>query len=242
MFKHWILFSTLISLMTSSAATAGEKAVEKPVAAPVAKTVATPAAKTAATPVVKPVAAPVAKTVATPVAAPAGTPFAKTVSTSSSVTKAEKRKKGAIKRQSRYMAKLKKSGVTVVYPSYVPARFTLDRVKVDIADPKHPDYEIRFRARKHSSFTIASAFSGIGDGPDGSRAISGQSNVFGPFKIQVFKPNSEGNNTSEVYYLSDWMSLRKKQSKDRVRNYHFYGTGVKDSEAISIVKSLAPIK
>ncbi len=145
------------------------------------------------------------------------------------------------KQWSRLMG-VKKTGVTLVYPGFVPARFSLKDVKVISDDRTHPDYSLQFRDRRNHSFTVETAFSGIGDGPDGDRVLSGSSKLFGPFTIDVFKPRSEGNGTNETYYLSNWLTLKKKQPRDAVRTYHFYGTGLSDKEAISIMKSLTQIR
>ncbi len=124
----------------------------------------------------------------------------------------------------------------------MPARFKLKYIRVPDKDPKHVEYRAVFNAKKRSSFTIETAYSGINKGPAGSRIISGHSNQFGPFKINVFKPHTKENKSKIVHYRSDWLKLKRKQSKDAARFYHFFGTGVTDAEALAIVKSLTPIR
>ena len=75
----------------------------------------------------------------------------------------------------------KKLGVAVYYPSFVPARFSFSSVKFDQeGDKQNPDYDLEFRDQKHHSFTVASAYSGIGDDGDGDRILKGRSKIFGP--------------------------------------------------------------
>lgn len=136
------------------------------------------------------------------------------------------------------LKKVQKLGVTVVYPMFIPQRFKLDSVHLAEEEPAHPDYVLEFHEKNKNEFVIESAYSGIGDGPDGDRTIKGNSKFFGPFTISVFKPNSEGNSTKFTYYVSSWMQGKKSQEK---RYYHFLGSGVTDKEAIEIVESLQPI-
>lgn len=144
--------------------------------------------------------------------------------------------------------RLKRSGVTVFFPKYTPQRFCLASVSlVDAADP-NPDYRIEFRDKNKMSFAIESAYTGIGDGPDGDKSLSGISEVFGPFTISVFKPGSEGNCSKNIYYLSSWMPDKKRMASEKRgedppkgRHYHFLGDGISDKEAVDIVKSLMPV-
>lgn len=148
----------------------------------------------------------------------------------------------------------KKRGVPLYFPTAVPPRYTLSLVKLDEdEDKEHPDYKMEFRDQKHHCVTVESAYSGVGDGPDGDRHLTGASKVFGDFAIDVFKPGSEGNCTKDIYYLSGW--LLPKRLKDVAeqaekngkmlpsdgRFYHVYGEGITDKEAIAIVQSLMPV-
>jgi hypothetical protein len=76
------------------------------------------------------------------------------------------------------------------------------------------------------------------------------SKYLGPITINVFKPGSEGNAGTHVYYLSTWMDDAKlvaarKESVDTGhsggRHHHFFGEGLTDQEALAIVESLAPV-
>jgi len=143
----------------------------------------------------------------------------------------------------------RKLGVPLCFPTFVPARFVLSSVKLDAEEDKqHPDYKMEFRDKNNHCLAIESAYTGIGDGPDGDRQLKGSSKVFGAFRIDVFKPGSEGNCTKQIYYLSSWLSNKKMvgaekqdiQTKD-ARYYHFLGEGVTDQEAIEIVQSLQPV-
>ncbi|MBS2009970.1 MAG: hypothetical protein JST01_23170 [Cyanobacteria bacterium SZAS TMP-1] len=152
--------------------------------------------------------------------------------------------------QTKVIKSFKDLGVPVYFPTAVPGRFTLSSIKIDsMGDKDNPDYVIEFQDKKHHSFTVASAYSGIGDGPDGDRSLKGKSKIFGPFTIDVFKPGSEGNGGKTVYYLGSWMQdkhtaeAEKKQKlplKD-CRYVHFLGDGVSDSESLAIVESLMPV-
>lgn len=147
---------------------------------------------------------------------------------------------------------LRKLGVTVFYPTFIPDRFSLVSVKtVAESDCPNRDYQLRFCDKKHLCFSIESACGGIGDGPDGDRHLKGKSRVLGPFTIDVFKPGSEGNDTRLVYYLSGWlpdekMVIATKKGVDANqhggRYHHFLGHGVTDKEAVAIVESLTPIR
>ncbi len=224
--KHSISLFAVVFLMTCSVAIAADKAVEKAVEKP------------AAIPVSKPAETPAASSVQKLIAAPAANPVDKIVY----MTTVDNKKIPIREKQLRRVTRAKSAGVTFLYPTYVPARFKLKYIRVPDKDQKHVEYRAVFNAKKRSSFTIETAYSGIVKGPAGSRTISGHSNQFGPFKINVFKPHTKGIKTKSIYYLSDWLRLKRKQSKDAARFYHFFGTGVSDSEAIAIVKSLTPIK
>lgn len=149
----------------------------------------------------------------------------------------------------RRIDKLRSVGVTVFYPTYSPERFHLASITiVDATDP-NLDYRLEFRDKNNLSFAVESCYSGIGDGPDGDRTLNGNSKMFGPFTIDVFKPGSEGNCSKNIYYLSSWMSDKKrldseKKGEDPVkgRYYHFLGDGLSDKEAINIVQSLTPVQ
>ncbi len=187
------------------------------------------ASQSAETAVVKPVTKPVTKPVEQP------------VRVRTFVTTIDNRKVAIEHRHLRRLMKVKNKGILFYYPTSVPARFSLRFIKTPHLNNR-PDYAMQFRDQKHFSFTIETAYGGIGNGPHGYRTISGFSKEFGAFKIHVFKPHAEGNKTNSMYYQSDWLKPKRKQSKSASRYYHFFGTGVNDSEAISIVKSLTPIK
>jgi hypothetical protein len=215
-----------------------QKAVEIPAAKPVQKAVEIPAAKPAQKSAEIPAAKPAQKSVEIPAAKPVVNPDDILVD----ITTIDNKKIAIPDKQFRRLAKVRSSGVVFLYPTSVPARFKLKHIRVLDKDPKHLEYRATFSAKKRSSFTIATAYSGIGGGPAGSRTISGYSKEFGPFKVRVFKPRTEGNKSKNVYYLSEWLKLKRKQSKDAIRYYHFFGTGVTDAESIAIVRSLTPIK
>jgi hypothetical protein len=137
---------------------------------------------------------------------------------------------------------VQKHGVDVFYPNFMPARFPLSNMKFGGYDKAHPDYSLIFQGKGKRSITIESAYEGIGDGPDGYKKLKGQSKVFGRFGVNVFKPHSEGNDTNDFYYLSDWLESKKKTPADAKRVYNLYGTGVTDKEAIAILESLTPLK
>ena len=137
---------------------------------------------------------------------------------------------------------VQKHGVCVFYPNFMPARFNLSNVKFGGSDEAHPDYSLIFQGKGKNTITIESACEGFGDGPDGYKNLKGRCEAFGPFKINVLKPHSDGNNTSENYYISDWLESKKKTSVIAKRFYNLYGTGLTDKEAVAIVESLAPLK
>jgi hypothetical protein len=144
---------------------------------------------------------------------------------------------------------VRKRGVPLYFPTYIPARFALSLVKLDADyDQQHPDYKMEFKDKNNHGLAIESAFGGIGDGPDGDRQLTGTSKIFGGFRIDVFKPGSEGNCTKQIYYLSSWMSNKQAADAQKkvlapkdARYYHFLGEGVTDKEAIEIVQSLQPV-
>jgi hypothetical protein len=143
----------------------------------------------------------------------------------------------------------RKRGVPLYFPTYIPARFALALVKLDAdEDEQHPDYKMEFKDKNNHGLAIESAYTGIGDGPDGDRQLKGTSKIFGAFRIDVFKPGSEGNCTKQIYYLSSWLSNKKAADAQKkelepkdARYYHFLGEGVTDKEAIEIVQSLQPV-
>lgn len=142
----------------------------------------------------------------------------------------------------RQIRNAQKHGVEVFYPDFMPSRFKLTNMKFGGYDKAHPDYSLIFEAKGKRSITIESAYEGIGDGPDGYKKLKGRSKIFGRFAVNVFKPRTEGNDTDEYYYLSDWLESRKKVKPDAKRFYNLYGTGVKEKEVIAILESLAPLK
>lgn len=137
---------------------------------------------------------------------------------------------------------VQKHGVDVFYPNFMPARFPLSNMKFGGYDKAHPDYSLIFQGKGKRSITIESAYEGIGDGPDGYKKLRGQSKTFGRFGINVIKPHTEGNDTNDFYYLSDWLESKRKTTADAKRFYNLYGTGITDREAISILQSLTPLK
>ena len=136
---------------------------------------------------------------------------------------------------------VQKHGVEVFYPNFLPARFKLSNMKFGGYDKAHPDYSLIFQGQGKNTITIESAYEGIGDGPDGYKKLKGRSKVFGNFGVNVFKPHTEGNDTNEFYYLSDWLESKGKSSADAKRFYNMYGTGITDKEAVAILESLAPL-
>lgn len=137
---------------------------------------------------------------------------------------------------------VQKHGVEVFYPDFMPSRYKLTNMKFGGYDKAHPDYSLIFESKGKRSITIESAYEGIGDGPDGYKKLKGRSKSFGRFGVNVFKPHSEGNDTDEYYYLSDWLESKSKVKPDAKRFYNLYGTGVKDKEVVAIIESLAPLK
>lgn len=137
---------------------------------------------------------------------------------------------------------VQKHGVEVFYPNFMPARFKLVNMKFGGYDKSHPDYSLIFQGKGKNSVTIESAYEGIGDGPDGYKKLKGYSKTFGSFAVDVFKPHTEGNDTNEFYYLSDWLESKKKTTADAKRFYNLYGTGITDKEAIAILESLSILK
>lgn len=142
----------------------------------------------------------------------------------------------------RQIRNVQKHGVDVFYPDFMPSRFKLSNMKFGGYDKAHPDYSLIFNAKGKHSITIESAYEGIGDGPDGYKKLKGKSKVFGRFGVNVFKPRTEGNDTDDYYYLSDWLESKKRVKPDAKRFYNLYGTGVKDKEVIAILESLTPLK
>jgi hypothetical protein len=109
-------------------------------------------------------------------------------------------------------------------------------------DSRHPDFQLEFRDKGRFSFTVESVYTGIGDGPGGDRTLKVESKIFGPVEVDVFKPRSEGNDTADVYYLSSWVTTKKKVSPDATRHYHFFGTGLTDQEVVNVVQSLGIVE
>lgn len=162
--------------------------------------------------------------------------------TNSAVPSVEMQKLALGKTFEQRLRGVQKFGVIVVYPTAMPERYKLKKVEIGGDDAKHPDYTLVFAGKGHHTLTVESAYTGIGDGPEGDKILNSQSATFGKGTINVFKPHSEGNGTADVYYLSDWGKPTRKVSKDAERNYHVYGTGITDKEAVALVNSLTPIK
>lgn len=166
----------------------------------------------------------------------------------------DKRKPTAIsKEQAKVrLKKISNRGVTVFYPNYIPARFSLVSAK-RVSDSECPnlDYNLEFCDKNRLCFSIESACGGIGDGPEGDKTLTGMSRFFGRFHIYRFNPGSDGNDTNLVYFLSQWwkdqkMVIAEKKglspSRNSGRYHHFLGHGVTDKEAVAIVESLMPLK
>ncbi len=142
------------------------------------------------------------------------------------------------------------AGVMVLYPEFIPARFSLDAASTSATkynETEYRDYAFRFCDAAGLCFSIESAYGEIGDGPDGDRSLTGTSEALGPFSIAVFNPGSEDNDTNHVYYLSDWLKDRKLIAAEKKgvwpsegRYHHFLGHGVSDEEAVKILSSLKP--
>lgn len=151
------------------------------------------------------------------------------------------------------LTRVRRKGVSVFYPLVFPSRFSLKSVNFsergESRSNMHADYALVFFDKRGRSFTVESAYDGIGDGPDGYKSLKGICPSLGTFTIDVFRPNSEGNATNRKYYISSWMpdaarrqSTKANEKSPAGRYHHFYGDGVSDAEAIAIVKSLTEIK
>lgn len=258
-YKLQTLSYALVFLVTCSAVSAAEKVVEKPVAKPVQPSILEPGTKPAppsilqpgtkpaaaatVNPVVKPTSeaqSPVAKPTAAAIN-PVVKPVDKSIKHRTFVTTLDNRKVAIDVRHLRRLMKIKSKGISIYYPTAVPGRFLLRNIKTPKLNT-HPEYELQFRDKKRFSLSVATTSSGTKNVPHGFKSISGYSKEFGAFRIYVFKPNSEGNKTTSVFYSSEWLKPKNSLSKPNSRYYRFSGTGVNDSEAIAIVKSLTPIK
>jgi hypothetical protein len=147
------------------------------------------------------------------------------------------------------LRKIARLGVIVYYPRTVPARFKLAAARAQLAgDDQHHyvEYELKYCDQAGLCFSIESAYGEIGDEWN-DRALSGKSAVFGPFRVYVFLPREEGNDTPDTYYLSDWLVERRLSKKDRKdwpkdgRYYHLLGSGLRDREAVTVIESLAAL-
>ena len=141
-------------------------------------------------------------------------------------------------------------GVRVLYPEFVPARFSLVSAKI-IPDQecRSRDYELEFCDKNRLCFSIESLCAGLGDPPGGYKQLRGKSKLLGSFTIEVIKPWAMGNGTKHVYYISDWLNENewvingKKATTSKSSTFHhFLGHGVTDREALAIVQSLMPLK
>ncbi len=141
-------------------------------------------------------------------------------------------------------------GVRVLYPEFVPTRFSLVSAKI-IPDQecRSRDYELEFCDKNHLCFSIASLCAGLGDPPGGYKQLRGKSKLLGSFTIEVLKPWAEGNGSKHVYYISDWLNEnewvingKKATTSNSSTQHHFLGFGVTDREALAIVQSLMPLK
>jgi hypothetical protein len=140
-------------------------------------------------------------------------------------------------------------GVRVLYPEFVPARFSLVSTRiVPDQECQSRDYELEFCDKNHLCFSIASLCAGLGDGL-GDRKLIGKSKLLGSFTIDVLKPWAEGNGTKHVYYISEWLNENKwvingqKATTSKSSTFHhFLGVGITDREAVAIVQSLRLLK
>jgi hypothetical protein len=148
------------------------------------------------------------------------------------------------------LRRIARLGVTVYYPRTVPARFKLAAARAQLAgdDQNHyVEYELKYCDQGGLCFSIESAYGEIGDEWN-DRELSGKSAVFGPFRVYVFLPREEGNDTPDTYYLSDWLIERRLGKQDRKdwpkdgRYYHLLGSGLKDREAVTVIESLAALQ
>jgi hypothetical protein len=161
----------------------------------------------------------------------------------------DKRKPTAISKEQakQRLKRLRNRGITVFYPNYVPARFSLVSAgSVPNTDCPNLDYALKFCDKNRLCFSIESACSGIGSAPGGDKSLNGRSKIFGRFRIEHFNP-TKGDRS--VYYLSEWWADEKIEfaekkgiSRGAGRYHHFLGYGVSDQEAVDIVKSLMPLK
>ncbi|HEY6323101.1 MAG TPA: hypothetical protein VJA16_16255 [Thermoanaerobaculia bacterium] len=152
------------------------------------------------------------------------------------------------KRDMERLRNIARLGVTVYYPRTVPERFKLAEARAEMKG-RSVDYELKYCDEKDLCFSIESAAGGIGDEWN-NRELSGKSKIFGPFRVYVFLPREEGNDSPDTYYLSDWLleeRIRKKPRKDWAkekngRYYHLLGSGLKDREAVTVIESLAVLQ
>lgn len=152
------------------------------------------------------------------------------------------------------LEKIRKLGVTVFYPAFIPARYSLASVTLsDDEFQRSLDYQIEFCDRHKLCFRIESADGGIGSAPDGDKSFKGWSKSLGRYYIERFDPDPKSKKDKQPYYLSEWMEDRKMVAAKRKglkldpprnggRFHHLVAYGVTDKEAVAIVKSLSPVE
>ena len=135
------------------------------------------------------------------------------------------------------LERMRKLGVTVLYPTFVPDRFSLASATLtDNQDRRSFAYHLRFCDKRHLCFSIESGDvdEGVGDIATGNRRLKGQSESLGHFIIERY-----GNGGIRSEYLV-WKAPKVRSWKGN--RLSFSGTGVTDKEALAIVEFLALIE
>gem|GEM_PF-1187718 len=125
--------------------------------------------------------------------------------------------------------KIKKTGIALVIPTYIPEGFTLNKVDVKFDKRFGNSYSIEYQKASKVTFTVAACCGGIGDYPI--------SNITYPFKNPVFgKGNIEwqaADSANPQYCLSTWL-----RGKKEFPVYHVFSYSIDPKEAVRIAESL----
>lgn len=170
--------------------------------------------------------------------------------------------------QLRLISELKAADVTVYYPRYVPARFTLSSVEktLDRAGPwwirprpnppplRH-NYVLHYCDGLRRCFSIESITWVDEDGCLGkqTRVLPGRSRYFGVLEVcstsRKQKPDYwwlQADAAMSAWLRSNAAAPPAKRSHTgppiRLRFYSFHGTAMTDREAVAIVESLTPLR
>lgn len=132
-------------------------------------------------------------------------------------------------------SKLKKLGVKIVIPTYLPAGFTLKSLQVEPKGNYGKSYTLEYSGAGQQSFRVLMCTEGYGGTPPGDQEQSFTNPLFGKARLNWSAATRSFPNS---IFVTDWVS----QVRGKTPVYRVDGKDVSPEEAIKIAESLRLLK